>query len=330
MRPKPKKEEESAEAKAKEAERVAAATETPGKITDTGSGVDVDESVDVSDDALAQARLAKSEKVAEKEEPATPGSEANEPVEDDDNPNVNGLDETTSAILETLKVEKKEETPKGQTPEQRIKELERKNKDLFDENQKIKTKPEVNPVSPSTPQDQPPPMTKEAYAEWVQEKYSMDMDEFERQMKFTKDYITEFVMPEFNGLKDKIKQTDIKKALGNNKLYQQLKKDVDHILATDPDIKGISDEATRNKMALVLAKDKNMPAVVKALEQKAEKRATERRRVIPSDRNSVKGGQSHANDGIDVELNEATLADMRKLGISKEDLKEYKGKLKLE
>ena len=297
------------------------------------SGVDVDDEVDVSDDVLAKARLAKPEKVTEdKEEPDTQEDDGKEkPAGEEDYSDTSELDETTSAILETLKVEKEEGTPKGQTAEQRIAELERKNKKLFDENQKIKTQPQYEPVPASTQQGPPQQqtMTKEAYAEWVQEKYGYDMDEFERQMKFTKDYITEFVMPEVNGLRDKVKQEDMKKSLGNNKLYQQLKKDVDHILATDERIKGIPDEETRNEMALLRAKEKNMPAVLKAIEKKAEKRATERRRVIPSDRSSTKGSSQNSNDGIDMELNDATLADMRKLGVSKDDLKKYKGKLEL-
>lgn len=321
-----KTKDESAEAKSKD-ERVAAATETSGKIVDAGSGVDVDDKVDVSTDALTQARADSVEEVAEKKEEVIPGKEKEEElVDDDDDSATNELDETTSAILETLRVEKKEGTPTGQTPEQRIAELERKNKKLFDENKQIKEQPQYKPVPTSTPQGAPvkEPMDKEAYANWVQEKYGYDMDEFQRQMNFTKDYITEFVMPEVNGLRDKVKQADLKKALGNNKLYQQLKKDVDHILATDSKIKSIPDEDTRTEMALLKAKDKNMPAVIKAMEKKAEARATERRRVIPSDRSSASGSSQHANDGIDLELNDATLADMRKLGLTKEDLKKYK------
>jgi hypothetical protein len=82
-------------------------------------------------------------------------------------------------------------------------------------------------------------------------------------------------------------------------------------------------------MALLKAKDKNMPAVIQALEKKAEKRATERRTVIPSDRNSANRAPVNVNEGVNIELNEATLKDMRKLGITKEDLKRSKDGLDL-
>jgi hypothetical protein len=202
------KEKQKLEAASKEVR--AKAAENTGEVVDTGSGVSVDENVDVSDDALAKARVA--EKVAEENPTAKEEDKPNPSANVEDDSPTNELDETTAAILETLKVEKKDETPTGQTPEQKIAELERKNKKLYEENQKIKTQPEYKPVPPSTPQGTPqqPQMTKEQYAAWVEEKYNMDMDEFQKQMKFTKDYIEEFVLPEFKGLRDKIKTEDIR------------------------------------------------------------------------------------------------------------------------
>jgi len=149
-------------------------------------------------------------------------------------------------------------------------------------------------------------------------------------MNFAKDYVNEFVVPEIQELKAKLTKSERKNKLAGNKIYNVLKKEVDHLLSNDPMIKGIPDEDTRLEVAILKAKEQNMHKIVAAVEKQAERKAAERRRVIPSDRTSVKGSSTPAPDtDIDIKIDDKTLAEMKRLGLNKEDLKKFKGGLDL-
>ena len=335
----PKKDGKSPEVAEVKDVNAGASTKTPEKTVDSGSGVDVDETADVSNDVLAQARLKAKEqsddKVTEPKKDDTKQKEENvtteSPAGASQDSATEELDEAAQAILETLKLKKTEEQPSsGQTEAQKIAELERKNKMLYEQLQKTKIEPVPASTINQTPQPAQPQMTKEEYAAWVQEKHHMDMDEFARQMNFAKDYVNEFVVPEIQELKAKLTKSERKNKLAGNKIYNVLKKEVDHLLSNDPMIKGIPDEDTRLEVAILKAKEQNMHKIVAAVEKQAERKAAERRRVIPSDRTSVKGSSTPAPDtDIDIKIDDKTLAEMKRLGLNKEDLKKFKGGLDL-
>ena len=282
-------------------------------------GIKVDEEVDVSDDALAAARNVAPEEVAEKvtedksAEQSDDGAESTEDASEE-------LDDISATILASME-EPKPEAARTQTPEEKIKELERKNEKLLKALEK-------SPEAPAGQTAEEKQMASEDYAEWVEKTYGMDMDAFKKQMMFMNDYKRDIINPQLEGLQKELSQYKMKEQLSNNKLYGKLEADIKDIMKNDPMIASHPDEKARLQLAIMKAKEKNMPAVIAAIRKKEAAKAKANKRIVPSDRSSAAPSKAKSNFSLSDPLSQQ---EMKRMGLSSGDLDKYKpGKLTLD
>lgn len=313
-----KKKDEMKAADDKKSDRVITPNDDP-------SGAKFDDNVDVSDAAMAKlnAELKSGrgqEKVAKKDESAEHKDEKNE--KSDESNNEDNLDAASEAILNEMASAKEAESKKaeGQTPEQKILELERKNKELYGENQSLKTKPPESITSPEKPMTEE---EKEAYTTWVKKEFDMPMDEYLRQLNFYKRANAEFIDPKFSGIDKKFSDSELKKQLGNNKLYNALKDEVEEAVKTDTRLQNLPKEVAYS-LALDIVQKNNMPKIAKTIAERESARAKLNKRVILNDRSTV--NPDGKKEKSDINIDNVAKDNMKVLKIDDSDLKKYGGK----
>lgn len=318
MKPGEKKKDEMKAADEKKSDRVITPNDDP-------SGAKFDGNVDVSDATMAKLNAdikagRGQEKVAGKEESAEHKDEKN--GKSDESNDEDKLDAASEAILNEIASAKEAESKKaeGQTPEQKNAELERKNKELYAENKSLKTKPAESTASPEKPMTDE---EKEAYAEWIKKEFDMPMDEYLRQLNFYKRANAEFIDPRFSGIDKKFSDSELKKQLGNNKLYNALKDEVDEAVKTDTRLQNLPKEVAYS-LALDIVQKNNMPKIAKVIAERESARTKLNKRVILNDRSTV--STDGKKEKSDINIDNVAKDNMNVLKIDESDLKKYGGK----
>ena len=323
MPPEEKKEDEMKAGDDKKSDRV---------ITPNGdpSGAKFDDKVDVSDAAMAKLNAdikagRGQEKVAEKDD-ETADNKDEQKGKSDESDGGEKLDAASEAILNEIASAKEAESKKaeGQTEGQKIAELERKNKELYGENQSLKGKPaEVKKDAGPVLYENMNSQQKEAYEEWVHEKFEMTVPEFQKQLKFSHAFKSEYTDPQFSGIDKKFSDSELKKQLGNNKLYNALKDEVDALVKSDPRLQNLP-EADAISLATDVVQKNNMPKIAKVIAERESARAKLNKRVITNDRSTVNPDGKKEKSGVNID--NVTQDNMNALNIDEADLKKYGGK----
>lgn len=326
----PEKEEEKGKAKEEEKSK-----SVPTSDFKDLSGAKFDENVDDSDAAMAKlnAELKAGrghEEVAKKEDDT--GKKEEKEANKSDEKKEEALDPASEAILDEIVAQKEAESkkPEGQTSEQKILELERKNKELYGENQSLKVKPKAEEKKDTEPVQYENMTTeqKEVYADWVHNEFGMTVPEFQKQLKFTHAFRAEYIDPRLASIDKKFSDGDLQKQLGNNKLYTALKDEVDEIVKNDTRLISAMERGMPKDVAISLAMDvvqkNNMPKIAKAIAEKESARAKLNKRVIVNDTSTVTPKVKDKKLG--VELDNLARDNMAVIGVDDSDLEKYGGK----
>jgi hypothetical protein len=186
----------------------------------------------------------------------------------------------------------------------KIKELERKLEELTN----AKLAPQIQPMSPE-------------WFEKVAEECGMDVDEVQRITKVLNIGFNGSVKPfvdnlytQINELKDKLSHKDIAESNSKDKLFKLIKPDYDDILANDETVKSLPPEH-RNKVALALAKEKN---IEKVLDIVRKAKVGSSKKLVVNDSGSVNAPAPKKASG--VQLSKEDLYVASQLGYSAKDL----------
>jgi len=272
---------------------------------------------DVSDAALKAAKLKdkaaeeSTEKVSEAAEEKTDSVDSSsEKVVDSES----DLDAVFKEILAEKESDKKKSlVEKDDRPEiNKIRELERKVEKLSELN---RNREEQLPTAPRYSEDVYKMLAERADAdvEDVKRVTSILDMAFATQLKPQLDA----VMSELNALKEKATSTEVKSQIVKDKLFEIVKDDYEEILKTDETVRSLP-EAHRHKVALAMAKERNMDKILLAV----RKKATSTRRVIPSDDTfgSVVASPTRKASILN-ELSREDIEIAKRLGLSAADLK---------
>lgn len=210
-----------------------------------------------------------------------------------------------------------EEEVKPIPVENRVAELERKNKELYDQVKATQT-----PVAPQISDEQ------------MDELFQKDFPNFSPQqcrdmVKFMNDYVTAFVKP---GITKEIEQTTNKNKFREDikadKYYKLVAKDIDEIAKTDEFISSLPEDK-KWKQALKEAMLRKLPMILKNHSVKARKIAEENKTLIPSERGAQATPKAVPNTHVPTEWEKRY---MKKRHLTEADLSNpnYQGKTVIE
>ena len=306
--------------------------ETVGKTSpDTGK---TDDGVDVSDEGL-KAEYAKykvniessNEKVADEsvnegdaKDTKTQNGQVSDEGEGVQGNAEDALNDVAQTILDSLPKQKADENKSADVPvENRLKEYERKNKDLYEELQAFK--------SGKQPQEKQQPeqsqMSKDEFTDMLSERYGWTRSKAEKNWQFMNDFYQDVVIPKLNGMENTLKKNEMKGKLQSDKMYVKFEKEINDVLKNDPIAKQIQDDAARIEYAKLKVKDNHLPEVVESIRKGTTRQVKQNRKVItPTPLSNPSASKKTSVKG----LTEADRSIMAQFDLTEEDVKRLGGK----
>lgn len=255
------------------------------------------------DDLKAAYQNLKTGKVSDKSEEPIPDEKT------DVSPDEDNLDSLLEEVVKEKEVElaKKRESLADKTDRpdiNKIKELERK----IDELRQAKEPPPVQPLSDKWFLDK-------------SESLGMDVDDFKKIVKVLdlgfNDNVKPFVdglYEKINALENKLTNKDITETISKDKLYKLVKPDYDDILENDETVRSLP-PSQRNKVALALAKERNMEKVLDIVRRAKN---TSPKKLVVNDGGSVSAPPPAKKSGVQLTRDDIVMAE--RLGYTRKDL----------
>lgn len=218
-------------------------------------------------------------------------------------------DEIDPELLKETFGETKKES--GQTVEQEIAELKRKNAKMYEEMKKQQKEPAS-----------PPPMTEQQVMEAFAKDYPDMTPEMSKELfKFHQDWHNQVTMPAWDKriAEEKVK-TGARDDLKKNPFYKHVEKDIDKFIAEDEIAQSLP-EYQRDKYAMQTLVARKLPELMKKVGVKAQKQALDNKRLIPANKPAVSVPKSKPKSAITLTKDDQVV--MKRMDLTEDDLKTY-------